>query len=513
MHRETPRQRVVVIGGGLTGLTVCYRLSQVARERRLPLDITLLEASERLGGVIATSQQQGLLLEQGPDCFLTTKPWGVRLCEELGLHEQFINTTTQQRRSFIVRHGRLRPVPRGLYLMIPGSLWPFATSSILSWRGKARMALDLCLPRRTSTADESLAHFVTRRLGREALERLAQPMVGGIYTADPAQLSLQATMPQFLEMEQRRGSLIRAMWHNQRDARQQGGPEAGTSGARYGLFVSLRQGMQTLVERLAADLLPDTVQLQARVDHVRRLPHTSRWLVQRQNQPDLHADALCLTLPAPQAGQLLQQSDPELTAALQIPYTSTAIVNIAFRRTDVTHPLNGMGFVVPAIEKRALIACSFSSVKFAGRAPADQVLLRAFVGGALQQEQYHLAEEDIQDAVCQDLRHLLGVSGDPLYISVTRHPQSMPQYHLGHLQRVARIESLIDRLPGLVLAGNGYRGVGIPDCIRSGDNAAQSLLAYLTAPEGQRLSVPETRVKGENLGAKTGSREQQSREG
>ena len=185
MHRETPRQRVVVIGGGLTGLTVCYRLSQVARERRLPLDITLLEASERLGGVIATSQQQGLLLEQGPDCFLTTKPWGVRLCEELGLHEQFINTTTQQRRSFIVRHGRLRPVPRGLYLMIPGSLWPFATSSILSWRGKARMALDLCLPRRTSTADESLAHFVTRRLGREALERRAQPMVGGIYSADP----------------------------------------------------------------------------------------------------------------------------------------------------------------------------------------------------------------------------------------------------------------------------------------------------------------------------------------
>lgn len=482
MHATTPRLRVVVIGGGITGLTTCYRLCREANASGSPLDVTLLEASGRLGGVIATGHTQGLLLEHGPDCFIAAKPWGVRLCEELGLGEQLIGTTTQYRQSFIVRRNQLLPVPQGFYLLVPGALWPFARSSILSWRGKLRMALDLLLPRRASPDDESLAHFVTRRLGREALVRVAQPMVGGIYTADPEQLSVQATMPQFVEMEQRHGSLMRAMLHNQRVARRHGGSAQGTSGPRYGLFVSFRQGMQTLVDRLAACLLAGTVRLHTRVSGLQRLPGTSRWLVHVQDHPALEADALCLALAAPQAGQLLADLAPELSATLQeIPYASSAIVNIAFKRADVAHPLHGMGFVVPAIEQRTLIACSFSSVKFSGRAPQDQVLLRAFVGGALQQAQYELSDAAMQHAVCQDLQQLLGITSDPTYISVSRHPQSMAQYHLGHLQRVARVEALVGRLPGLVLAGNAYHGVGIPDCIHSGDTAAQALLAYLRA--------------------------------
>jgi oxygen-dependent protoporphyrinogen oxidase len=480
-----PRLRTVVIGGGISGLTTCYRLYRATQACGLPLDITLLEAGGRLGGVIATSHWQDLLLEHGPDSFITSKPWGLRLCEELNLDDQLIGTTTRHRRSFIVRHGTLVPVPQGFYLMIPGSLWSFATSPMLSWPGKLRLALDLVLPRRVSTEDESLAHFVTRRLGREALERVAQPMVGGIYTGDPAKLSLQATMPQFLEMEQRHGSLIRAMLHNQRAARRQGATAPGTSGPRYGLFVSFQQGMQTLVDRLAARLPPGLVRLHTRVQGLRHIPETCRWRLHLHEQPDLEADALCLALAAPQAGGLLAEVDAALATSLQeIPYASSAIVNVAYKRADVTHPLDGMGFVVPAIEQRTILACSFSSVKFVGRAPAQQVLLRAFVGGALQQARYELSEPDMQRAVCTDLRHLLGITGDPIHVSVSRYPQSMAQYHLGHRQRVAHIESLVGRWPGLALAGNAYHGVGIPDCVHSAESAAQALLTYLTTSPG-----------------------------
>jgi len=476
---DSTRKRVVVIGGGITGLTASYRLTQAAQARGLPLEVVLLEASGRLGGSIATHHQHALLMEQGPDCFLSAKPWGVRLCEELGLSDELISTTTQYRQSFIVRDSTLVPVPQGFYLMVPGSWWSLLTTPVFSWRGKLRMALDLVVPRRTATEDESLAQFVTRRLGREALERMAQPMVGGIYTADPQYLSMQATLPQFIAMEQQYGSLIRAMLHKQHSA---SAAAPGTSGPRYGLFVSFRQGMQTLVDALAAHLPADMVHLHAPVRCLQYVPGTTRWLVHLHQQPALEADAVCLSLPAPQAGQLLTDVEATLAAALQdIRYASSAIVNIVCKRADVAHPLHGMGFVIPAVEQRSCMACSFSSVKFAGRAPQDQVLLRAFVGGALQQEQLARSDADIQRAVYQDLRQLLGISGEPVSMSVTRHLEAMPQYYVGHLDRVARIETLTQRLPGLVLAGNAYHGVGIPDCIHSAETAAQALLAYLTA--------------------------------
>jgi oxygen-dependent protoporphyrinogen oxidase len=272
------------------------------------------------------------------------------------------------------------------------------------------------------------------------------------------------------------------MWHNQRLARQQGTGVQGTSGPRYGLFVSFRQGMQTLVDRLVACLPADTVQLHCRVRGLQRLPDIGRWLLRVQDRPPLEADAVCIALPAPQAGLLLTPPHPEIGTALQdIPYASSAIVNLACRRTDIAHALHGMGFVVPAIEPRTLMACSFSSVKFPGRAPPGQVLLRAFVGGALQPAHYDLPDDAMQHAVLQDLRDLLGVTGTPLFCSVSRHPHSMPQYHVGHMQRVAHLEAMVNRVPGLFLAGNAYHGVGIPDCIRSGEMAAQAVLRQLSS--------------------------------
>ena len=484
-------KRVVVIGGGITGLTAAYRLTQAAQAREGPLEVVVLEASGRVGGTIATRSQDGLLMEQGPDCFLSAKPSGVRLCEELELGDEIIGTTTQYRQSFIVRDGRLVPVPQGFYLMAPGSWRSLLTTPVFSWRGKLRMALDLVVPRRTTTDDESLAQFVTRRLGREALERMAQPMVGGIYTADPQYLSMQATMPQFLEMEQRHGSLIRAMLQKQRSANS---TAAGTSGPRYGLFVSFRHGMQTLVDTLVAHLPAGTVRRHTPVRRLQRLAETQRWLVHLDQQPALEADAVCVSLPAPQAGQLVCAVDDTLATALQaIPYASSAIVNLVCTRAQVSHPLDGMGFVVPAIEQRALLACSFSSVKFAGRAPQDQVLLRAFVGGALQQEQLARSDAEIQQAVVHDLRQLLGLTGEPLALSVTRHLEAMPQYHVGHLDRVAQITSRMAHCPGLVLAGNAYHGVGIPDCIHSAERAAQTLLEYLRVVLSQHREAVVTR--------------------
>ena len=478
MQAPANRKRAVVIGGGITGLTACYRLTQLARDGDLPLDVVLLEAGDRLGGVIATRHEDGLLIEEGPDCFLTTKPEGVELCDELGLGAELIGTTTEHRRSFILRHGNLVPVPQGFYLMSPGSLWPFVATRAFSWPGKLRMAMDLVLPRRAASEDdESLADFVTRRLGREALERMAQPMVGGIYTADPRHLSMQATMPQFLEMERRHRSLMLALRKRQRRASAQ---QPGVSGARYGLFASFRHGMQTLVEALADRLPAGTVQLHTPAHSVRRDPDTQRWSVSPRHGPELEADALCLALTAPQAGRLLADLDQELSARLHdIPYASSAIVTLACDRADITHPLNGMGFVVPAIERRNLIACSFSSVKFAGRAPSGKVLLRAFVGGALQQEQALWSDAMLQDAVGEDLRQLLGLTGKPELSHVSRHPSAMPQYHVGHLARVERLEAAACRWPGLALAGNAYHGVGVPDCIRKGDEAAREMLSAL----------------------------------
>ena len=486
MHQAGDRRRAVVIGGGITGLTACYRLTQQAQVDGLPLDVVLLEASDRLGGVIATRHEDGLLIEEGPDCFLTTKPAGVELCSELGLDSELVGTTAEHRQSFIVRHGELVPVPQGFYLMAPGSLWPFVTTRAFSWPGKLRMALDLVLPRRgASQSDESLADFVTRRLGREALERMAQPMIGGIYTADPRHLSMLATMPQFLEMERRHRSLILALRQRQRQASTQ---QPGTSGARYGLFASFRHGMQTLVDALADRLPAGTVHLQTPVRSVRRHAENHRWIVSPQGGPDVEADALCLALTAPEAARLLSDLDPELATGLrEISYASSAIVTLAYDRADIAHPLNGMGFVVPAVEQRNLIACSFSSVKFAGRAAAGRVLLRAFVGGALQQEQALWPNARLQDAVCEDLQQLLGLTGKPALCRVSRHPSAMPQYHVGHLARVERLEAAARRWPGLALAGNTWHGVGVPDCIRSGSEAARGMVSDLFPQDANGL--------------------------
>lgn len=475
MSDNSNRKQVIVIGGGIAGLTTCYRLVTESAKRGISLDVKLLEAGDRVGGAIHTSVQDGFVIEHGPDVFISTKPWAKALSEELGIADQFQGTNPKERRSFVLRKGRLYPVPDGFYLMAPASFWPFVRTPIFSLPGKLRMGLDWIIPRRRNDEDESLEGFITRRLGKEAFTRIAQPMIGGIY-ADGKELSLKATMPQFLEMEKKHGSIIKALVARKKES--QGGA-SGTSGARYSLFLSFKDGMQTLTDTLAKRLPDDCIQLGTKVSSLDYRSAEEKWDVHLANGEKMKSDLVCVALPAHRAAGLVKTAAPVLSESLaSIPYASSAIVNLAFRRADIEHPLNGMGFVVPTIEGRSIIGCTFSSVKLEGRAPADYALLRAYVGGAGSRgaAYFNLSESEIVESVLTELHGLLGLKSDPQFSLVYKHPNAMAQYHLGHLDLVADIEARARKLPGFALAGNAYHGIGIPDCINSGEKAASRLL-------------------------------------
>jgi oxygen-dependent protoporphyrinogen oxidase len=474
--------RVVVIGGGLSGLAAAHRIHERARAQRRPIDLKVLEAKDRSGGVLWTDRFDGFTLEGGPDSFITNKPWGIELCHRLGLSSQLVETETNHRRSFVVRNGRLVPVPEGFVLMAPHRLMPILTTPILSWRGKLRFFLDLVIPRRDEEGEESLAAFVRRRLGREALDRLVQPLVAGIYTADPNDLSLKATLPQFLAMERDHGSLIAAGWHESR-RRGARGLERQASGARYGMFVTLADGMDTLPRALVQALPPGTVRTGTAVRRISRNEPVSPWLIELLDGPPMEADAVIIATEAHAAARFLDAQDPILALHLRaIPYASSLIVNIAYRRDQISHPLDGFGVVVPAVEGRAILAVSFLSIKFPNRAPAGSVLLRVFIGGAMRPDQFDLDDKAITDLVRSELGSLIGASGEPLFTKIGRHPRSMPQYNLGHLERVATIRRHLSKYSRLYLAGVAYDGVGIPDCIHAAEMTADSLMDALANP-------------------------------
>jgi len=482
-------RRVAVIGGGITGLAAAHRLLELKPD----LEVRLFEADDRLGGVLQTFEDSGYLFERSADNFISNVPYAVDLCRRLGLQDELLSTNDAYRRAFVVRGSRLYPVPDGFMLMAAQKVWPVLTTPILSLRGKLRLLAEFFLsPRQVD--DESLASFARRRLGREAFERLVQPLVGGIYTADAEKLSLAATLPRFLEMEREHGSLIRAALKQRkaaargsRNGKQHG---AGESGARYSLFLAPRLGMSQLINALAARLGERVILRQAPVVKLERSsgPEShAPWTVHyRQDDQALsyEADAVIVALPAYHAARLLEPLDAPLAGLLnEIPYAGSAIVSLGYRRDQVRHPLDGFGFVVPAIERRDILAGSFSSVKFAGRAPDDCVLIRVFLGGSSHPHLVEAPEAELRAITERELKELLGVTGEPQVCHVTRWTRRMPQYHLGHLERVARIEAAVANHPGLALAGSAYRGVGIPDCIRSAEAAAHAILGQpQTAP-------------------------------
>jgi oxygen-dependent protoporphyrinogen oxidase len=339
------------------------------------------------------------------------------------------------------------------------------------------MASELLLPRGNSSADESLGSFVRRRFGAEALERVAQPLVGGIYAADPDDLSLRATMPRFLEMERRQRSVIYAMWSAQRKRRRETG-----SGARWSLFVTLAGGMEEFVYGIMRRLPEGCVRLNSSVENLQFDDKGKIWRIGVEANETLEADAVVLATPAYRTGAMLAALAPGAASHLnQISYASTATVSLAYRRQDFPKPPDSFGFVVPANEKRKIMACTFSSLKYPGRAPAGNILLRAFVGGSLQPELFNDDDATMEENVRAEIASLLGVKAAPMLSRIWRHPKSMPQYRVGHEERIRSIRARLRRFPTLALAGSAYEGVGISDCVRTGEEAAECLAKRLTS--------------------------------
>jgi oxygen-dependent protoporphyrinogen oxidase len=478
--RPTTAPHITVVGGGVSGLAAAHRLGELARQSGRQLRITLLEAQASLGGLVGTQEIDGYRVETGADSFITNKPGAIRLCERIGLANELIPTDARYRRSLVLCRGRAVAVPEGFQLLAPNSLWPVWKSPIFSLAGKLRLAAEPFIPRPSQPLpDESLASFVRRRLGGEALERLVQPLVGGIYTSDPERLSLRATMPRFLEMEARYGSLIRGLQAEGRETTAT--QDQAASGARYGLFATPRWGISQLVESLAAKVRQSTeIRTLCPVVAIRQPGDRLGFQLEFPEGESLECDGLVLALPAHRAARLLTSIRPAAAAALgQIEYASTVIVVSGHRLADVAHPLDAFGLVIPAIERRRILAVSFTSRKFPHRAPDGSVQLRTFVGGAMQPDLAGLSDDAIVDLVRGELKELLGVNWRPEIVVVARWMNSMPQYHVGHLDLVGRIEHDLATLPRLALGGNALHGVGLPDTITSGELAAERVFRAL----------------------------------
>ena len=468
-------KHLVIIGGGIAGLSAAYYLEQKTRAAGQATLLTVLEAAPGWGGKITTDRQDGFVIEGGPDTFLATKPWGVALCRELGLEERLHGTNPEKKHTYVLHQGRLEPLPDGLTMMIPTRFGPMIRTNLLSWPEKARMGLDFFMPPQPLNGDESLGSFVSRRLGRPAYERLIEPLMSGIYAGDGDQLSLKSTFPYLRDLELQHGGLVKGALATRRKMARKGKSAPGSRSA----FLTPTTGLAEIVEALVTRLQASGVDLRAatRVDRLSRLQDHYR--VELESGELLQADGVILATPAYSAGELLAELDASLAQDLQaIPYASTATVSLAYREDDLPRSLDGYGYVIPRREGRKALACTWTSTKFPHRAPQGYALLRVFVGRAGQEDDLPQDEQSLLALAREELRLTLGIQAEPLLSRVFYWDRAMPQYNLGHPERMARIDTALERLPGLALAGNGYRGIGIPDCIHSGEQAADRLLAF-----------------------------------
>ncbi|TBR26216.1 protoporphyrinogen oxidase [bacterium] len=462
--------RILVVGGGIAGLSCAYDLAKAGQ------DVVLFEASPRLGGKILSDPAGPHVFEAGPDSFITQKPWGLALVRELGLDKLLLPTSETEKDVFVYTRGALRRYPDGLMLMAPAKVLPFLASDLVTWPAKLRMGLEPFVPR-GSDEDESLGAFTRRRFGREALEVIVGPVMAGIYAGDPDRLSLAATFPQFSDMERETGSILLAL--RRAHAKRLAAAAAPKKGPRVTMFMALDGGLGRLVDALAARLPAGSVRLGAPAESLRR--DGKGWVLKAAGAEHA-ADAVVLALPASAAARLLEPLDAAAAAELDaVRFVSTATVSLAYASGAWGGKLKGFGFVVDRREARTVVAGTYSSSKFPGRAKDGAELLRLFLGGAGREDVLDLSDSDILAAVRRDLKDILGASPEPATARVYRWPASNPQYDVGHRARVARLEARVKGLPGLVLAGSSYKGVGIPDCVRSGRDAAQRLLAGSSA--------------------------------
>jgi oxygen-dependent protoporphyrinogen oxidase len=472
---------IVVVGGGIAGLSAAYYASKLSDTQ-----VTLLESSDRWGGKINTDRvpfEDGqFIIEGGPDTFLATKPWAVALCKELGLSDRLHGTNPHKKNTYVLNRNRLLPLPDGLAMMIPTNIEAILKSRLVSWFSKARMGLDFVLPPKSLNGDESLGTFVSRRLGREAYENLIEPLMSGIYAGDGDRLSLASTFPYLRDLELKYGSLARGALRMR--AQSNGKSVQGSRSA----FLTPTTGLAEIVERLVEQLEVKGVGLQLNTKVSRITNYQSIYQIELQNGETLKADSIILATPAVVSATILKSLDPKLASDLQsIPYTSTATVSLAYRLSDIPRELDGYGYVIPRRAGRRALACTWTSTKFPHRAPEGYALIRVFVGRAGQDIPWN--ETDLLALAKEELNLTLKITADPLLQRVFMWDKAMPQYNLGHPEILKRIEAAIERHPGLALAGNGYRGIGIPDCIHSGELAVEQVTRDATQSRISQLAT------------------------
>jgi len=466
--------KIAIIGGGISGLSAAFRLER-ARRDGADIRYTLFESSGRLGGVMRTERVDGCLIEAGPDSFLSEKQSAAELCRELGIADQLVGSNDAHRRTYILVKGRLIEMPDGLQFMVPTKLLPTITTPLLSVGTKLRMACEFFASPHTSNGDESAAAFVERHFGSEVVDRLADPLLAGVYGGSAERLSVRAVLPRFLDMEAKYGSLSRAMLAAMK--------KRPTNGPRP-IFTSMKDGMQQLVDVVVAQLDPRAIRTGSRIKALGR--EGEDWIILRQDGTAEKFDRVIIATPAYIAGGLLRSVEPRLASLLgDISYSSSVTVALGYAAAGYdgrgAKREDGFGFLVPRSEGKRLLACTFVHNKFPHRAPEGQLLLRVFLGGSNDAAVLEIPDEEILRIVRVELRQILGLTAEPAFSRIYRWERSMAQYEVGHLERVAEIERLRAVVPGLALAGNAYRGIGVPDCIKSGMDAAAETLRQQAA--------------------------------
>lgn len=461
--------RIAIIGGGISGLSAAFALEE-HRRNGVAVEYVLYESSPHIGGVLRTEQIDGCIVEAGPDSFLTEKPWAADLCRAVGFGDQLIGSNDAARKTYILVNGKLVVIPDGLMFLVPTKILPTGASPLFSLKTKLRMAQEMFFPPRPAGHDESVASFVERHYGREMVDRLADPLLSGIYGGEAANLSVRAVLPRFAEMERAHGSLGRAMLAARKKMAQ-----ASSHKPPAPLFTSLKNGMQQLSEAVFARLDPHSIFTNAPVQALQ--PEGESWIVSAGLKSD-EFDAVILAVPAHSAATLLRMCAPELAAELAaIEYTSSITVGLGYDQAARQSLPPGFGFLVPRSEEKRLLAATFVHNKFPHRAPQDRALLRCFFAGRNAATLWDLTDLEIVDVVRNELRQILNLTADPLFARVYKWKSAMAQYAVGHLDRLDRIERLRQQLPGIALAGNAYRGIGVPDCVRSGREAVAQVLS------------------------------------
>jgi len=440
-------RKVLIIGGGISGLSSAYYLSKAG------IRPTLVEKAPELGGVIRTTVQQGCVLEAGPDGFMAAKPWAMDLIRELGLADQIIGSNDHSRITYIVKHGKLVPLPDGLMMMVPTKIMPLVGTSLFGWGTKIRMGLEFFRRPNGKHADRSVYDFLMDHYGQESIDYLAEPLLAGVYGGDPKQMSVNSVLSRFAEIESRYGSLTRGVLAAPKPLK--------ASGPKSFLW-TLKNGLGELIEKLrpSADVVLGTVE---------GLQRNTSGFRARVNGDWMEAENIVLAAPAGDCAKLLGSCDPGLADLLSnIPYTSSITMALGYRKDTFDHPLKGHGFLVPKLERQYLLGCTWVGNKFNHRVPDDMVLLRCFIGG----NGLALTDDELVAVARNELRGFMGLQAQPVFHSVARWPNAMAQYTVGHQQRVERIEAILQTIPGLHLAGNAYHGIGIPDCVKMGKDAA-----------------------------------------